>query len=320
MRQNRENAPPCEILVAKYLHSKGLSYIPQAPFILCPENEKNIFIFVDFYLPALRLVIEVDGDSHNSEGAKEKDRRRDLLLRNMGIMVSRITNSDARNGVFDGLKLDHAQGLAEENIERMKLCRQLLSEPYSDIDEWRIKSAIKIEKPKSKWELRRERYIKEMNEFIDKWKVMYCITAQASCPCNYVTIWCYNIIQLPPDSYCPERVFEDKGELPPTENLAEAAASCIVGALHKIPSGASVAVCINNTRWRVSDINTELSTARQYCEKENITMKIITKQDMQQYYISSENDAVTNMINSIANKKRQELREKGILPPKEAKH
>ncbi len=49
---------------------------------------------VDFYIPKAGLVIEIDGDSHFQEGGKQKDKMRDLVLKNLNLEVLRFTNND----------------------------------------------------------------------------------------------------------------------------------------------------------------------------------------------------------------------------------
>jgi very-short-patch-repair endonuclease len=47
---------------------------------------------VDFYCPALKLVIEVDGSQHYSIAGTEDDRMRDEFFRNYGLRVLRFNN------------------------------------------------------------------------------------------------------------------------------------------------------------------------------------------------------------------------------------
>ncbi len=49
---------------------------------------------VDFYIPKVKLVIEIDGDSHFHADAREYDARRTLFLKKFGITVMRFTNVD----------------------------------------------------------------------------------------------------------------------------------------------------------------------------------------------------------------------------------
>jgi very-short-patch-repair endonuclease len=61
---------------------------------------------VDFYCPALRLVIEVDGDSHfESDQAISRDRVRQKYLESLGITVMRFQNYDVYTNL-DGV-VDH---------------------------------------------------------------------------------------------------------------------------------------------------------------------------------------------------------------------
>ena len=47
---------------------------------------------LDFYCPAERLAIELDGAAHDSETAQRYDEERDLFLRHCGIRVLRFEN------------------------------------------------------------------------------------------------------------------------------------------------------------------------------------------------------------------------------------
>ncbi len=52
----------------------------------------------DFFCPAKALIVEVDGDTHDTE----EDRRRDRLLESRGYTTIRFTNSDVTQNV-DGV-------------------------------------------------------------------------------------------------------------------------------------------------------------------------------------------------------------------------
>lgn len=49
---------------------------------------------VDFYCPQLKLVIEIDGDSHYIENAQEYDRQRTEILQGYGLKVIRFNNHE----------------------------------------------------------------------------------------------------------------------------------------------------------------------------------------------------------------------------------
>jgi len=73
----------------------GLSFRRQHPL--------GMYI-VDFYCPALRLAIELDGGQHNEPLHQARDQRRSRLLQNKGITVIRFWNSDVLEkieGVWD---------------------------------------------------------------------------------------------------------------------------------------------------------------------------------------------------------------------------
>jgi very-short-patch-repair endonuclease len=61
---------------------------------------------VDFYCSELKLIIELDGNSHDS--IFDKDKLRDKDLENLGYIVVRVNNSDVLNnleGVLAYLKI-----------------------------------------------------------------------------------------------------------------------------------------------------------------------------------------------------------------------
>jgi very-short-patch-repair endonuclease len=47
---------------------------------------------VDFYAPAVKLVIEVDGSQHLEDEHKKSDEERDAVLAEMGLLVVRFDN------------------------------------------------------------------------------------------------------------------------------------------------------------------------------------------------------------------------------------
>ncbi len=59
---------------------------------------------VDFYCHQLRLVIEIDGDTHYDEQAKKYDLNRTAYLETQGLKVVRFTNLDIMNNI-DGVMI-----------------------------------------------------------------------------------------------------------------------------------------------------------------------------------------------------------------------
>jgi very-short-patch-repair endonuclease len=58
---------------------------------------------LDFYCPALRLAIEVDGGQHYSEHSQQHDFEREQFLASLSITVVRFTNAEIMNMIDDVL-------------------------------------------------------------------------------------------------------------------------------------------------------------------------------------------------------------------------
>ena len=54
----------------------------------------NKIYFSDFFIPKMKLIIEVDGDYHNSIMQSENDEERDALFSSIGIKTVRINNNE----------------------------------------------------------------------------------------------------------------------------------------------------------------------------------------------------------------------------------
>ena len=76
------------------LGDTGHKYESQAIFI--NKKIKKGYI-VDFFLPTIKTVFEIDGEYHNLETQKRSDRTKDEYLQSIGITVIRITNNQAIN-------------------------------------------------------------------------------------------------------------------------------------------------------------------------------------------------------------------------------
>jgi very-short-patch-repair endonuclease len=91
-RKNRNNPSPAEkkiwyeVLCRKRF--EGYKFTRQKPI----AN-----FIVDFYCSKLRLVIEIDGDSHAE--SKEYDETRTNILNQYGLRVLRYTNRDVMNNI-----------------------------------------------------------------------------------------------------------------------------------------------------------------------------------------------------------------------------
>ena len=58
-------------------------------------RQKNIGNYiVDFYCPAAKLIVEVDGGQHYANNGKERDNRRDAFMQSLGFRVLRFSDTD----------------------------------------------------------------------------------------------------------------------------------------------------------------------------------------------------------------------------------
>ncbi|HMB65842.1 MAG TPA: endonuclease domain-containing protein [Patescibacteria group bacterium] len=54
---------------------------------------------VDFYCPELKLAVEIDGATHETEKEVERDYKKEEFLKEQGVELKRYTNVDVKNGV-----------------------------------------------------------------------------------------------------------------------------------------------------------------------------------------------------------------------------
>jgi very-short-patch-repair endonuclease len=76
-------------------------YLRGFPLRVLRQRPIDHFI-VDFYCAALKLVIEVDGDTHFTEEGQLCDRQRTEVLTGYGLKVIRFTNDEVMNQ-FEGV-------------------------------------------------------------------------------------------------------------------------------------------------------------------------------------------------------------------------
>jgi very-short-patch-repair endonuclease len=60
---------------------------------------RSCIFIADFYCHELKLIIEIDGEIHNTQ--KEKDEARSFELQNLGIKIIRFTNEEVINKIAD---------------------------------------------------------------------------------------------------------------------------------------------------------------------------------------------------------------------------
>ena len=109
-RRNRKNMPLPEVLLWNELKNGklcGKDFDRQRPI--------DEFV-VDFYCKELMLVIEVDGLSHEEDGAYEKDQIRQKRLESFGVHFLRFGNQEVLNSMKFVLK--DIEDWIEQNQER----------------------------------------------------------------------------------------------------------------------------------------------------------------------------------------------------------
>jgi len=84
----RKNTTLAEKILWKKLRDRKLF-----PVKFRRQHPVDIFI-VDFYCHQIKLVIEIDGEIHESDGAKEYDSSRQSILESLGLTVIRFTNHE----------------------------------------------------------------------------------------------------------------------------------------------------------------------------------------------------------------------------------
>ncbi len=92
-RTLRKNMPPAEVILWNKLRKRqfqNLKFRRQygvGPYVL------------DFYCAQLKLAIELDGESHYTKGEQARDTKRDDFLKDNGITVLRILNTEVLHNI-----------------------------------------------------------------------------------------------------------------------------------------------------------------------------------------------------------------------------
>ncbi|MFY0690215.1 MAG: endonuclease domain-containing protein [Cyclobacteriaceae bacterium] len=112
-RFNRNHATKAEACLWKYvLRASGLGF----PF----RRQRPVDQYIaDFMCIPLRLIVEVDGNSHNNEQVAVNDRKRQERLEQLGFLVVRYTNNEVL-GDIKGVSR-HLKGVMEERVKNLPL-------------------------------------------------------------------------------------------------------------------------------------------------------------------------------------------------------
>jgi very-short-patch-repair endonuclease len=104
----RNNPTEAEEILWRIVRNRqllGRKFLRQHPVLYEINRFNNDFFFFipDFYCASEKLVIELDGPIHNFQ--KERDYKRDEILRSKGLKVLRINNNELKNIEFIKLKI-----------------------------------------------------------------------------------------------------------------------------------------------------------------------------------------------------------------------
>ena len=95
-RELRKKPTVAEKIVKSELKRIQIKFVFQKGFYAVKGKIKGVHYIVDFYIPSLRLAIEVDGEYHNSRILK--DRFRDNWIKEKReVNVLRVPNENAKN-------------------------------------------------------------------------------------------------------------------------------------------------------------------------------------------------------------------------------
>lgn len=89
-----------EHLLGAFLLSHDVKFIHQAPFVINGE-----IYFLDFFIPSLRIAIEVDGVSHSWYDHPNKDSNRDMDFKTIGVKTIRISNDEVSSKKYLEIRL-----------------------------------------------------------------------------------------------------------------------------------------------------------------------------------------------------------------------
>jgi very-short-patch-repair endonuclease len=92
-RQLRKRSTTAETIFWRHVRNKKLNGLK-----FRRQHSIGNYI-VDFYCDSAKLVIEIDGEIHDTESQNKKDGIRDENLKNMGFTILRFKNEDIKQSI-----------------------------------------------------------------------------------------------------------------------------------------------------------------------------------------------------------------------------
>lgn len=103
--EHQFSANKYEHILGAYLLSHNVKFIHQAPFVICGR-----IYFLDFFIPSLRVAIEVDGVAHSYMVQKDRDLNRDKDFYSIGIKTIRVSNDEVKSSKYLDIRMK-AEGI-----------------------------------------------------------------------------------------------------------------------------------------------------------------------------------------------------------------
>lgn len=100
-RELRKEQTPAEELMWDKLRNrrlKGFKFLRQHPIIVSKQDGKTKFFIADFYCAEKKIVVELDGGIHALQ--MEYDKERDMIMKDMGLVVLRFANEEVMKDVY----------------------------------------------------------------------------------------------------------------------------------------------------------------------------------------------------------------------------
>ena len=123
LKELRKNATKAELIVKEYLESKNIWFIFQKGFLI-PFHR-----IVDFYIPKVGIIIEIDGGYHKD--TEDKDSRKDYAWLMRSMKTIRITNEQVYDGTFKELIDSLDLPLVVPKIKQVKVSLGKYGSKYS---------------------------------------------------------------------------------------------------------------------------------------------------------------------------------------------
>jgi very-short-patch-repair endonuclease len=105
-REQRKNPTKEEIKMWKLIRERrfnNLKFYRQYPIVISSSADKKEFYIADFYCHSIRLILEIDGETHDKQAVY--DQARDQTLSKLGYHILRLSNEQVNTKNEDVLNI-----------------------------------------------------------------------------------------------------------------------------------------------------------------------------------------------------------------------